>query len=188
MSMPTVSAPRSRFQTSARPLPQPRSTTRSPAAGRRNRRSMSLRIFEPSSGGDTRSWRASVCSASSRYLVCSANSSARPQVEVLARGRAVRASAVDTQAVERVDSASEGAAALGAADERSRRSEIIGSKRRTSVKSASSRSARRSQLYSATAVRARPARARARAPRRRRSRQMPAASASASPGRDEHAR
>ena len=34
------------------------------------------------------------------------------------------------------------------------RSEIIGSKRRTSVKSASSRSARRSQLYSATAVRA----------------------------------
>ena len=35
---------------------------------------MSLRIFDPSSGGDTRSWRASACSASSRYFVCSANS------------------------------------------------------------------------------------------------------------------
>ena len=33
---------------------------------------MSLRIFDPSSGGDTRSWRASTCSDSSRYFVCSA--------------------------------------------------------------------------------------------------------------------
>ena len=34
---------------------------------------MSLRIFDPSSGGETRSWRASAWSASSRYFVCSAN-------------------------------------------------------------------------------------------------------------------
>ena len=42
---------------------------------------MSLRIFDPSSGGETRSWRASACSASSRYFVCSANCTARPQIE-----------------------------------------------------------------------------------------------------------
>ena len=40
-----------------------------PGPGARNARSMSLRIFDPSSGGDTRSCRASACSASSRYFV-----------------------------------------------------------------------------------------------------------------------
>ena len=73
MSTPTSEAPQSRFHNSVRPLPQPRSTTRSCGSGARNARSMSLRIFEPSSGGDTRSWRASTCSDSSRYFVCSAN-------------------------------------------------------------------------------------------------------------------
>ena len=73
MSIPTDCACQSRFHRSARPLPQPRSTTRSPGPGARNARSMSLRIFDPSSGGDTRSCRASAWSASSRYFVCSSN-------------------------------------------------------------------------------------------------------------------
>ncbi len=42
--------------------------------GARKSRSMSLRILDPRSGGETRSCRASACSASSRYFVCSANS------------------------------------------------------------------------------------------------------------------
>ncbi len=76
MSIPIDAAPRSRFHNRARPLPHPRSITRSSGERRRNDRSMSLRIFDPSSGGDTRSCRASAWSASSRYFVCSANCSA----------------------------------------------------------------------------------------------------------------
>ena len=69
----------------ARPFPQPRSITRSPGARSRNRRSMSLRIRDPSSGGAIDSCRASAWSSASRYLVCSANAARGTQVEVAAR-------------------------------------------------------------------------------------------------------
>ena len=75
----------SRFQSSARPLPQPRSMTVSLGRRREKARSMSLRIFDPSSGGETRSWRASACSDSSRYFVCSLKCAVRPQVEIVGR-------------------------------------------------------------------------------------------------------
>ena len=54
---------------------------------RRNCRSMSLRIFDPSTGGAIDSCRASACSASSRYFVCSANAARRPQIEEAAGRR-----------------------------------------------------------------------------------------------------
>ena len=55
MSMPTIVDPQSLFQRRVRPLPHPRSTTRSEAPGDRNDRSMSFRILDPRSGGETRS-------------------------------------------------------------------------------------------------------------------------------------
>ena len=61
------------FQTSARPLPQPRSINVSPRDGASWRRSTSLRTPAASSGGETCSWRASACSASFTYFVISAN-------------------------------------------------------------------------------------------------------------------
>ena len=59
---------------------------------------MSLRIFDPSSGGDTRSWRASACSASSRYFVCSCERLVRAQIEEVRRRPAVAACRTTAQA------------------------------------------------------------------------------------------
>ena len=54
---------------------------------------MSLRIFDPSSGGETRSWRASAWSASSRYFVCSAYCTVGRRSRKSADGAVVRAAA-----------------------------------------------------------------------------------------------
>ncbi len=73
MSTPVSAAPLAAFQAIARPLPQPRSTSdrRRRAAG--TAAACRCRIFEPSTGGAIDSCRASACSSSSRYFVCSAN-------------------------------------------------------------------------------------------------------------------
>ena len=111
------------FQIMVRPLPHPRSSARSPGCNCRNARSMSLRTFDPSSGGATVSWRASVCSAASRYLVCSAIRRRRPQVGVA--GRRVERAAAAGARQRRCRAALSAPAQSGQRTTSSRRGEII---------------------------------------------------------------
>ena len=114
-------------------------------AGARKARSMSLRILDPSSGGETRSCRASACSASSRYLVCSANSTDGRRSRIVAapaaRYCAAAAAAGERAAVARRASAWQ--SGQRTSDEQLRPKSSADATRRS--KSASSRSARRSQ-------------------------------------------
>ena len=130
------------FQTTDRPLPHPRSTIRSPGLGFRNRRSIHCRTPACSSGGDTVSWRASACSASSRYFVCSVNDADGRRSRYPARAR----HDVRTTCRRARRRCRQRPAAVRAADERqqARRDHAAAS---AACRTGSSRPARASQLY-----------------------------------------
>ena len=106
-------------------------------------------LFDPRNGGETRSCRASACSASSRYFVCSCERDMRPEIQI------GRRAAADTDVRTRHRRARRRCRAARPGNPGTARARAGGRNHgASSRKSRSSRSARRSQVNSTTSARA----------------------------------
>ena len=182
MSMPTVVAPQSAFQSSARPLPQPRSTTRSPAPARGRRGACRC-------GSSSRAAAATRVRGARRRAAPRPGTSSARRIRLTAAGRGYAALAAryrrpHPEHVTARRLASAGDRHSGQRTSASSRSEIIAARRRHCQ--GAPRAARRAApRCSRHRCRPRLPRAGRRAPDLDRTRRMPAASAGALPGVDE---